>query len=91
MEKRRHWKLANDTFGETYHFSRLHKNTLGQIFCGDALGYEGFGRNHRFVMATRQIDELRDQPENACDREYESPFAPSLPCAGHGPGRTMGL
>ncbi len=28
LEKRLNWKLANDTFGETYHFSRLHKNTL---------------------------------------------------------------
>ena len=65
IEKRLNWKLANDTFGETYHFSRLHKNTLGQIFYGDALGYEEFGRNHRFVIATRQIDALRSQPEKA--------------------------
>ena len=34
------WKLANDTFGETYHFQRLHKKTLGRIFYGDALAYE---------------------------------------------------
>ena len=65
IEKRLNWKLANDTFGETYHFSRLHKNTLGQVFYGDALGYEEFGRNHRFVIATRRIDELRGQPESA--------------------------
>lgn len=65
IEKRLNWKLANDTFGETYHFSRLHKNTLGQVFYGDALGYEEFGRNHRFVIATRRIDELRNQPENS--------------------------
>ena len=64
IEKRLNWKLANDTFGETYHFSRLHKNTLGQIFYGDALGYEEFGRNHRFVIATRRIDELRGKPQN---------------------------
>jgi len=65
IEKRLNWKLANDTFGETYHFSRLHKDTLGQVFYGDALGYEEFGRNHRFVIATRQIDQLRSQPESA--------------------------
>ena len=65
IEKRLNWKLANDTFGETYHFSRLHKNTLGQVFYGDALGYEEFGRNHRFVIATKRIDELRGQPESA--------------------------
>ncbi len=64
IEGRLNWKLANDTFGETYHFSRLHKNTLGQIFHGDALGYEEFGRNHRFVIATRAIDEMRHKPRN---------------------------
>lgn len=62
IDGRLNWKLANDTFGETYHFSRLHKNTLGQIFYGDVLGYEKFGRNHRFVIATKRIDELRTKP-----------------------------
>ena len=56
------WKLANDTFGETYHFSRLHKSTLGQIFIGDALAYEEFGRNHRFVFPSRRIEMLRQMP-----------------------------
>lgn len=56
------WKLANDTFGETYHFSRLHKSTLGQIFVGDALAYEEFGRNHRFVFPSRRIEKLREMP-----------------------------
>ncbi|MDJ0788490.1 MAG: SRPBCC family protein [Myxococcota bacterium] len=64
IDGRLNWKLANDTFGETYHFSRLHRNTLGQVFHGDALGYEEFGRNHRFVIATRAIDELRTRPRN---------------------------
>ena len=64
IEGNLNWKRANDTFGETYHFQRLHKDTLGQIFYGDALGYEEFGRNHRFVIATRRIDELRGKPEN---------------------------
>jgi phenylpropionate dioxygenase-like ring-hydroxylating dioxygenase large terminal subunit len=56
------WKLANDTFGETYHFSRLHHNTLGQLFHGDVLAYEELGRNHRFVIASRDIEDLRARP-----------------------------
>ncbi len=64
IEGRLNWKLANDTFGETYHFSRLHKNTLGQLFHGDALSYEDFGRNHRFVIATKMIDALRTRPRD---------------------------
>ena len=67
IDKRLNWKLANDTFGETYHFKRLHKNTLGQIFHGDVLAYEEFGRNHRFVIATKRIDELREKPESEWD------------------------
>jgi phenylpropionate dioxygenase-like ring-hydroxylating dioxygenase large terminal subunit len=63
ITKRLNWKLANDTFGETYHFQKLHKNTLGQLFHGDNLSYEAFGRNHRFAFASRFIDGLRDVPE----------------------------
>ncbi len=58
------WKLANDTFGETYHFAKLHKNTLGQVYYGDNLAYHEFGRNHRFVTANKTIDVLRDKPES---------------------------
>ena len=63
LNKNLNWKLANDTFGETYHFTRLHKNTVSRIFYGDALAYETFGRNHRFCFPTRGIDTLRTKPE----------------------------
>ncbi len=69
LAKRLNWKLANDTFGETYHFARLHKNTLGRIFYGDALDYQTFGRNHRFVFPSRGIDSLRGKPEDEWDVE----------------------
>jgi phenylpropionate dioxygenase-like ring-hydroxylating dioxygenase large terminal subunit len=64
IERDLNWKLANDTFGETYHFERLHKNTLGQLYHGDALAYEIFDRNHRFVFASRLIQQLKDYPED---------------------------
>ncbi|MEC7489875.1 MAG: aromatic ring-hydroxylating dioxygenase subunit alpha [Pseudomonadota bacterium] len=63
IARRLNWKLANDTFGETYHFQRLHKDTLGRLAYGDALNYEIFGRNHRFVYPRRAIDDLREIPE----------------------------
>jgi len=62
IDKRLNWKLANDTFGETYHFSRLHKRTLNNIFYGDALHYETYGRNHRFTFPSRRIETLRELP-----------------------------
>ena len=58
------WKFANDTFGETYHFGKLHKDTLGQLYYGNNLHFQTFGRHHRFVTANRGIDRLRQLPES---------------------------
>ena len=58
------WKLANDSYGETYHFARLHRDTLAHTTYGDVLAYQEFGRNHRFVIASKRIDRLRDMPES---------------------------
>ncbi|MGI9323790.1 MAG: aromatic ring-hydroxylating oxygenase subunit alpha [Pseudomonadales bacterium] len=63
IDMRLNWKLATDTFGETYHFKRLHKNTLAQTFYGDVLSYESYARNHRMVLCLKAIDSLREQPE----------------------------
>ena len=40
------WKLAMDTFGETYHFSSLHETTLYNAFHGNVQCYDTFGNNH---------------------------------------------
>ncbi len=57
------WKLSNDTFGETYHFGKLHKDTLGKIFPGNNLHLELFGRHHRFVTASPMLPQYKDVPE----------------------------
>ena len=61
------WKFANDTFGETYHFGKLHKDTLGRLYYGNNLHLKEFGRHHRFVTANRGIDRIRTQPEAEWD------------------------
>ena len=61
------WKLAMDTFGETYHFPTLHKNTLAASFYGNAQCYDTFGRNHRMILCRRDIDQYRDLPEDEWD------------------------
>jgi hypothetical protein len=33
------------------------------LFHGDVLAYEEFGRHHRFVIASRDIDDIRGRPE----------------------------
>lgn len=62
-EMRLNWKLANDTFGETYHFATLHRNSLALTFHGNVQAYDTFGRNHRMTLVRREIDEMRKRPE----------------------------
>ena len=64
-DTRLNWKLAMDTFGETYHFNVLHRNTLAQVFYGNVQAYDVFGRNHRMVLCLRDIDSLRGAPESS--------------------------
>ncbi|MEM7093036.1 MAG: aromatic ring-hydroxylating dioxygenase subunit alpha [Actinomycetota bacterium] len=61
------WKLAMDTFGETYHFSSLHKDSLYAFFYGNVQCYDTYGRNHRMLLCRRDIDLLRDLPERDWD------------------------
>jgi len=61
------WKLAMDTFGETYHFPFLHKDTINLGFHGNVQCYDTFGRNHRMLLCMRDIDEMRKLPEDQWD------------------------
>ena len=74
ITKNLNWKLANDTFGETYHFGKLHKNTLGQVLYGNNLHLKEFGPHHRFVTASKEIDQLRKLPESELDIGVGSGF-----------------
>lgn len=58
------WKLGVDTFGETYHFKRLHRDTLAHDFHGDVLSYRSYERNHRMVLCIKNIDQMRSLPES---------------------------
>jgi phenylpropionate dioxygenase-like ring-hydroxylating dioxygenase large terminal subunit len=64
-ETRLNWKLAMDTFGETYHFSALHKDSLALNFHGNVQAYDTYGRNHRMTLVRREIDEMRTRPEES--------------------------
>ena len=59
------WKLAIDTFGETYHFEKLHRDTLAPVFHGNVQLYDTYGRNHRMALCVRTIDQMRTLPEEA--------------------------
>lgn len=61
------WKLAMDTFGETYHFNALHSNTLALNFHGNVQTYDEDGHLHRMVLCKRAIDQVRQLPEEEWD------------------------
>ena len=58
------WKLAIDTFGETYHFEKLHRDTLAPVFHGNVQLYDTYGRNHRMALCIRSIEMMRSMPES---------------------------
>ena len=66
-ETNMNWKLAIDTFGETYHFSVLHKDSLFQSFHGNCQMFDSFNRNGRLILCKRDIDQMRELPEKEWD------------------------
>lgn len=61
------WKLALDTFGETYHFAALHKDTLFNGFHGNVQIHDEEGHLHRMILCRREVDQMRLQPEDEWD------------------------
>ncbi|MEX2481666.1 MAG: aromatic ring-hydroxylating dioxygenase subunit alpha [Gammaproteobacteria bacterium] len=72
IEKALNWKLANDTFGENYHFSTLHSQTLSNLAHSDYATYREYGRNHRICTANRYLDVMRQQPESEWNFTFAS-------------------
>jgi len=67
LRRRINWKLAIDTFGETYHLNHLHPTTVSPLFHSNRATFAAFGRNTRLIAARRTIDALRGQPEEGWD------------------------
>ena len=67
FEHQMNWKLAIDTFGETYHFNTLHRDTLAKDFHGNCQMYDRFERNHRMMLCLKNIDNLRGQNAEECN------------------------
>jgi len=60
------WKLALDTFCEGYHFTPLHKASLGDVSIGNLSVVDFFGpnqRNHRVAFPNLTINKLREVSE----------------------------
>jgi phenylpropionate dioxygenase-like ring-hydroxylating dioxygenase large terminal subunit len=64
LQRQINWKLAVDTFLESYHIGVLHHDTIGPLYYSNRSTFDGFGRNLRWVIPRRTIGELRGLPED---------------------------
>jgi phenylpropionate dioxygenase-like ring-hydroxylating dioxygenase large terminal subunit len=49
------WKFALDTYGEGYHFGKLHESTIGQTHYNDMACFYPFGRHHRVGFPDKSV------------------------------------
>jgi phenylpropionate dioxygenase-like ring-hydroxylating dioxygenase large terminal subunit len=71
------WKLALDTFCEGYHFSILHKQSLGGVSLGNVAAFDRFGPgnfSHRLAFPNTTITRLKDIPEEQWGLEIFNEF-----------------
>ena len=58
------WKLVTDLSLESYHFSTLHRDSVGQVLAPNA-AVDTFGRHSRWAFPLKSIDRLADLQEAA--------------------------
>jgi phenylpropionate dioxygenase-like ring-hydroxylating dioxygenase large terminal subunit len=58
------WKYTMDTYGESYHFASLHRNTIAPYYTSNIGCYEAFGRNYRLAFPSKEQALLADKPES---------------------------
>jgi phenylpropionate dioxygenase-like ring-hydroxylating dioxygenase large terminal subunit len=63
LRRRMNWKLALDTFLESYHFCVLHKDSICSIFHQNLASFDADGEHFRLVTPRRSIARLREEPQ----------------------------
>ena len=58
------WKYALDTYGESYHFSTLHKTTIAKTNYNNKNVFEPFGMHHKVTFPKLALGELLDMDES---------------------------
>jgi nitrite reductase/ring-hydroxylating ferredoxin subunit len=58
------WKYAFDTYFENYHFSFLHRNSIGPLFVNNVMLYDTWGPHHRVVFPPKEIFDWTHKPES---------------------------
>jgi phenylpropionate dioxygenase-like ring-hydroxylating dioxygenase large terminal subunit len=60
---RNNWKLTVDTFFEGYHFSVVHRESVGDYAFGNLSTHDSFGPHQRLAYPNKSLLTLRDQPQ----------------------------
>lgn len=58
------WKFALDTYGESYHFSTLHKSSIAKVNYNDKSVFEPFDQHHRVEFPKFYVGDLLDKDES---------------------------
>lgn len=67
MHLRMNWKVAVDTFWETYHVPVLHRGTIAPYFVGHQNTFDALGPHHLMVTPKRSFLQNQDKPEAEWD------------------------
>jgi Rieske 2Fe-2S family protein len=73
--RKTNWKLIIDAFQESYHVSRLHRNTVGPFFLDNCAVIDSLGPHSRAVVARQEFAQIADLPERDWDARRHSSFA----------------
>ena len=58
------WKYVMDTYGESYHFASLHRDTIAPYYTSNIGCYEAFGHHYRLVFPSKAQTLLAGSPES---------------------------
>ena len=74
LRPRINWKVAIDTFLESYHIPYLHRKTVAPYFVGNCATFDGAGPHGRLCLALASLAEVRGAPDGK--RKYRPHFFP---------------
>ena len=58
------WKFALDTYGESYHFSTLHKSSIAKVNYNDKSVFDPYDQHHRVEFPKFYVGDLLDKNES---------------------------
>jgi carnitine monooxygenase subunit len=63
FDTKNNWKLTVDTFFEGYHFSVVHRESVGDYAFGNLSAYDSFGSHQRLAYPNKSLLTLKDIPQ----------------------------